>query len=316
MSEFLAANIWPDALVERSIFGTDNPAEIWAHVRSVVPEAVDCFHVGVSVGALFGVVLADGRRVALKVHRDGRAAYLEAMQFVQEHLWRRGFPCPRPLGRRGAATLEEWCDEGGYRDAHEPEVRRALASALVDLIRCTDELGRVRGMRREFFPRGEGALWPVPHNVLFDFEATAPGAEWIDEIALSAKPIRDAGAGRRVIAHGDWSVKHFRFDGVTPTVVYDWDSLNTDFEPLFVGVAAATFVYTEHLPVRLWPSLEEAQAFLDDYETARGVAFTAAERRAAGASATYTSAYSARCVHAVGGDARRLPLEDFADAFL
>ena len=119
-----------------------------------------------------------------------------------------------------------------------------------------------------------------------------------------------------MIAHGDWTVKHIRFDRLRPTVVYDWDSLYTDFEPIYAGGSAATFTYTEHLPVKRWPSAEEAGAFLDEYELARGDPFTTAERRAARAAAVYGRAYSTRCVHALGGDASSMDLDEFAEAFL
>jgi hypothetical protein len=316
LSEFIAERIWPEARIERSIFGTDDPQAIWAQVLEACPDAVECFVFEVSVGALFGLRLRDGSRIALKVH-VGRVEprYLEAVQRVQEHLSERGFPCPRPLGVRERVTLEEWRDDGVYRDAHEPEVRGVVAGQLAELFRLTDELQPPPGLEPYFAPP-DAPIWPVPHNVLFDFEATAGGAEWIDEIAVATKPVRDARVGRLVIGHGDWTVKHFRFDGLRPTVVYDWDSLNTDFETVFVGNSAATFTYTEHLPVSVWPTVEEAAAFLDEYEQARAEPFTPEERAAARAAAVYSRAYAARCGHAVGKDATRMQLHEYADAFL
>jgi hypothetical protein len=315
VSEFIAERLWPGAAVERSIFGTDDPDEIWRQALDLCPDAAECFAFEVGVGALFGLRLRDGSRVALKVHRKRDAHSLEAVQRVQAHLFARGFPCPEPLGVRGSATLERWCDEGVYRDAHDPAVRRVIARYLVRLFRLTRELQPLPGME-PFFPPPHGPLWPTPHNVLFDFETTAAGAEWIDEIAQGAKPLRDARVGALVIGHGDWTVKHFRFDGLRPTVVYDWDSLNTDYETIFVGGSGASFTYTEHVPVALWPTVTEARAFLDDYERERERPFTLEERRAARAAAVYSRAYAARCTHAVGKDARQMWLEEYADAFL
>jgi hypothetical protein len=316
LSEFIAEKLWPDARVERSIFGTDDAHAIWAQVLAACPDAVECFAFEVSVGALLGLRLRDGSRIALKVH-VGRVEprYLEAVQLVQEHLSARGFPCPKPLGVRERVTLEEWRDDGVYRDAHDPEVRGVVAGQLAELFRVTDELQPPPGLEPYFAPP-DAPLWPVPHSVLFDFEATAGGAEWIDEIAAAAKPVRDARVGRLVIGHGDWTVKHFRFDGLRPTVVYDWDSLNTDFETVFVGNSAATFTYTEHLPVSVWPTVEEAGAFFDQYEQARGEPFAPEERTAARAAAVYSRAYAARCGHAVGKDATRMQLREYAEAFL
>lgn len=315
MSEFIAERIWPGAPIERSIFGTDDPEEIWAIAREACPDAVDCFAFEVSVGALFGLELRDGSRIALKIHLEDDPPYLEAVQRLQAHLFDHGFPCPRPLGVRGRATLEEWRDEGGYRDAHDPPVRTVVAEHLALLFRLTEELQPLAGMEL-YVPSGEQPLWGKPHNVLFDFDATASGAEWIDDIARAAKSVRDSRGGRVVIGHGDWTVKHFRFDGLTPTVIYDWDSADTGHETIFVGNSAATFTYTEHMPVEIWPTVKEASAFIDDYERARGRPFDSEERRVVQVAAVYSRAYSARCTHAVGKDAQAIQLEEIADAFL
>jgi hypothetical protein len=316
VSEFIAEHMWPEGRVERSIFGTDEPGEIWKRVVELCPDAAECFAFEVSVGALLGLVLADGARVALKVHVDRvREDYLEAMQAVQRHLWRRGFPCPRPLGVRGRATLEQWRDEGEYLDAHDPSVRRVLAELLARLVHAAHDLDPSPALLPSL-PRSGKPLWPEPHNVLFDFEATAHDAGWIDEIATAAQSRRDAGTGELVIGHHDWTVKHVRFDGLRPTVVYDWDSVSADLEPAFAGGSAATFTYTEHFPVERWPNVEEAQAFIEDYERARGRPFTPAERVTARAATVYTRAYTTRCAHALGEDAHSRHLEEYARELL
>jgi hypothetical protein len=300
---------------KRSIFGTDDWEEIWRQVREVCPEAEDCFTFEVSIGACFGLRLRDGSRIALKIHAQRfDLAYLAAVQRVQAHLIARGFPCPRPLGVRGRATLEEWVDAGEYRDAHDPAVRRVMAEYLARLVELATELHPLEGM--EPYRPADRPLWPVPHWPIFDFEATAAGAEWIDEIASRARAIQDANAERTVIGHGDWSVKHFRFAGLKPTVIYDWDSLNADFEAIFVGSAARSFTYREEPDGELWPSLEETLAFLDEYEEARGEPLTAEEMRATHAAAVYSRAYSARCAHAVAGDPGRAQLEELAASLL
>jgi hypothetical protein len=302
----------------RDVLGTVDPDEIRARVRELEPETVEIFYFAASVGALFGLALGDGSRVALKVHkRYGDGVYFNEMQQIQTVLADAGFPAPRPLGLRRDATIEAWLDDGAFRDAHEPDVRRAMARELVRF----HELATGSGLRprRPFFPLGDEALWPVPHNVLFDFEATRDGAEWIDDIARAVKPMRESGHGTEVVGHTDWSAKHLRFDGALQlTAVYDWDSVNTDLEPVLVGNAAGSFTYTEELPceVFLWPSAEESIAFMDEYEASRGVPFTSAERRSAHAACVYLRAYAARCGHAFGADARRSGLESFAEGLL
>ena len=300
------------------MLGTLDPEAIRARVRALDPEAGEIFFFGASVGALFGIRRTDGTRVAMKVHKLHRdEKYYDAVQMVQAALAETGFPAPRPLGRQGLVTWEEWLDAGDFRDAHEPDVRGAMAGALARFLELADAVGP--RPRRPFFPVGGEALWPVPHNALFDFDATVDGAGWIDEIAAAAKPLRDAAVGREVLGHTDWSAKHLRFDeDLRPTAVYDWDSLDTQREPVLVGSAAGSFTYTEELgdEVELWPTAEESLAFISDYEDARSTPFSEAERRAARAACVYLRAYAARCGHAHTGDARASGLEAFAEALL
>ena len=298
------------------MLGTGDAEEIRAVARRCEPETEEVFFFRASVGALFGVRRRDGSRVAVKVNKLFRdPSYFEELQRLQGALVAAGFPAPRPVRCDGAVTVDEWLDTGSFRDAHEPAVRTAMAATLARFV----ELATATGLRpRREFLRPAGALWPKPHNVLFDFEATAAGAEWVDELARAAVAASEP-CGREVVGHTDWSAKHLRFDeSLRPTALYDWDSITVDREPVVVGTAAASFTYTEELdhPVVLWPSLEEALAFVDDYERARGVAFDAAERRAVGAACVYLRGYAARCTHAVGGDARLLALDEFAAALL
>jgi Phosphotransferase enzyme family len=306
---------YPGSPVVLAVLGSNDPAAIRAVARRYEPEPAEIFFFAVSVGAVFGLRLRDGSRRALKVNvLFDDPAYFAEVQELQRALRRAGFPAPLPLRREGTTVVEEWLDRGEFRDAHEPAVRAAMARELVRFVELASESGH-RPRRR--FLRPQGALWPRPHNALFDFEGTAAGAEWIDEIARAARAVPEA--GDEVVGHFDWSAKHLRFDdGLCATAVYDWDSVSTDTEPAVVGTAAASFTYTEELavPVALWPSLAEARAFVDDYEHERGRLFSGPERAAAGAACVYLRAYAARCVHAVGGDADASGLDSFAAALL
>ena len=134
-----------------------------------------------------------------------------------------------------------------------------------------------------------------------------------------AKRLRETCDGPEVVGHTDWSAKHLRFDErLQPTALYDWDSLDTQPEPLLVGTAAGSFTYTEELEHEVfpWPSVEESLSFLDEYESARGTRFSQVERRAAEGACLYLRAYAARCGHAVGDDVRHASLAELADAVL
>ncbi|HEU5363156.1 MAG TPA: hypothetical protein VFU56_07415 [Gaiellaceae bacterium] len=304
---------YPASPVILDVLGTLDPDEIRAVARRYEPETEEVFFFAASVGALFGVRRHDGSRVAIKVNTLFRdPTYFAEVQRLQSALSAAGFPAPAPVRRAGTVTVDEWLDEGAFRDGHEPEVRRALARSLHEFV----ELATATGIRpRREFLRPADALWPKPHNALFDFEATAAGAGWIDEIACVARAV--PAAGGEVVGHSDWAAKHVRFDtALRPTAVYDWDSVDTELETRSVGGAAGSFTYTEELsqPVGRWPSPEESAAFVADYEEARGEPFSAPEYRAVTAARVYLLAYAARCHHAVGGDTRDQRLEEHAAA--
>lgn len=304
---------YPGSPIVLDVLGTDDAEEIRARALELEPDGVEVFYFAASVGALFGVRRRDGSRVAVKVNTLFRdPAYFADVQRVQAVVRAAGFPAPRPIRSVGAVTVDEWLDDGAFRDGHDPDVRRALAETLVRLV----DLATASGVRpRRAFLWPEGSTWPKPHNALFDFAATTAGAEWIDEIGARALLPR---TGREVVGHSDWAAKHVRFDDeLRPTAVYDWD-LNTECEPVVAGSAAGAFTYTEelHHRVRRWPTPEESLAFLDDYERAHGARFTAEERRLAQAACVYVIAYSSRCHHSIGGDPADMHLAAFADELL
>lgn len=311
---------WDDPpSVEPAVFGTADPRAIAAQVEAFCATR---FGAGIgrplfyqsSVGAAFGLVLTDGRRVVVKAHQAGVAPeYLRAVQTVTRHLAGAGFPCPAPLLAptplgHGLATAEACVDDGECCDPHQPWVRRAMAETLArQLLLARDFIaltGLTAGLAAGDLP--PAVLWPTPHSALFDFVATATGAEWIDEIAWRARRLLAAPAGEPAVGHCDWSGKHFRFVAGQVRMIYDWDSLRVAAEPVIVGRAAHAFTAMYDTPwegkVPTAPSFEEVLAFIAEYEVARGAPFTAAERRTCGAACAYSLAYSARCSHA--GDPR------------
>lgn len=303
----------PDSPVVLDLLGTLDAERIRARVHELDRCADEVFFFATGVGAVFGLLRSDGTRVAMKLHKlFTDETYLDEVQRVQGRLAEVGFPAPRPLGRQDLVTWEEWIDEGAFRDAHEPDVRAAMAHALARF----HALATATPARpRRPFLRPANALWPKPHNVLFDFDATSAGAEWIDEIGRAARRVDVVGS--EVVGHTDWSAKHLRFDdALRVTAVYDWDSVTTDVEPVLVGTAAGSFTYTEELehPIEKWPDAGEAIAFIGEYERERRQPFTRDERRTALAACVYLRAYAARCQHAFAGDARATGLGEFAAA--
>ncbi|HZU02880.1 MAG TPA: phosphotransferase, partial [Ktedonobacteraceae bacterium] len=260
-----------------------------------------------SQGAVTGVRLEDGRRVVLKVHKPGQSfTFLRSMQEVQHHLVASGYPCPRPVAgpqclARGIAVVEELIDEGFYVDGHDPAIRRMMAEALAQLVQLTNGLVELPGLRATMQRHPViDDLWEQPHNKLFDFVATARGAEWIDDIARQAQhTLNEHSHGEIVLGHRDWAVKHFRFKRGKVRVIYDWDSLACNYEAVLVGDAARGFPMTWHLPTRVSPTREELHAFVDEYQTARGKVFTRSERTLIAASVAFGLAHSARIEHSL-----------------
>jgi hypothetical protein len=255
--------------------------------------------VAVSVGEVHGLALRDGRRVVVKAHRADlfSDAHLAAVQRVQAHLAHAGFPAPRPLvAAVGGVTAETLLEAGEWRDAHDPAVRRALAAGLGRLVALGRLLGEPEGLHDVV--TATARLWDVPHDRRFDFPGTREGAEWIDELAAGARARLRAAAGERVVGHADWRVEHVRFARGEVAAAFDWDSLAVGPEAVFAGWAAHAFTADWSRPgLRCVPTLEEALGFLDDYEAARGAAFTDAERRLARAALVAATAYGARCEH-------------------
>ena len=300
-----AQAVWDDRL-EQDLFGTGEPeaaaAAIEGHVRNGLGEPVEALFYEAGVGAVAGLVLDDGRRVVVKVHRwnvtvDG----LAAMQSVQAHLADGGRPVPRPLlGPRalgtGLATVETFLP-GDRLDGRTPQARRLLAAGLHDLLEGTADLDA--GVPRALWFRPPGAaLYPEPHSVRFDLGATGEGAEWIDAFAEQARTRLDGVTLPDRIGHLDWRSQNLAVDGDRIVAVYDSDAFGRAPEPAVVGNAAAGFCIDWRDDVAdPPPTVEAMRAFVADYEAARGEAFDEEELEALDAANLAMIAYSTRCQH-------------------
>jgi hypothetical protein len=191
------------------------------------------------------------------------------------------------------------------------DTRRAMmAHALAELIGRARPFAGTPGLPG---PRRFDAPWPVPHNVLFDFEGTRAGAEWIDTIGTATAAALEGDRGERVVGHCDWSAHNVRCTPAGVAAIYDGDSLRVDGEPVFAGNAAITCCLDARSGFAFDPpSPEDALAFLDAYEQARGQSFSPAVRRIAQICAVRQIAYIARCQYALRvreGDPNQWPME-------
>jgi hypothetical protein len=233
-----------------------------------------------SQGSVAGVELVDGRRVVVKAHHPKQdLAGLHESVRVQMHLASRGLYAttvcggPAPIGRT-LATVEAFVIGGVTRDGREPAVRVELARSLFAIVEACRPL-------------------VASSSLLSHYLAGSHDDEATDELARAARA-RMQPAGELVIGHGDWRVQQVLFDGDRVVAAHDWISLCKEREPALIGFTAFAFcVDWSRTPVPV-TSLDDARAFVADYEAARGRAFTVDERRLCGALFAYSYAYMAR----------------------
>jgi hypothetical protein len=315
------------ARLAASILGSASAATIAADLDALCRDALgagiqDGLGCAMSVGAVFELALADGREVAIKVHAPGAdAAGLSAAYRVMDALAQAGLPCPRLLAApralgAGLAVIMTRLPSPAEPPL-APEQRRAfMARGLASLVEHATSVDRPPALPGA---RVFASPWPAPHSVLFDFEGSRAGAEWIDAIGAetASRLARDRGAV--VIGHSDWSAHNVRCTERGIAAIYDCDGLRLDGETVFAGNAAIT-ACLDARPGRPFhpPAPEQAIAFLCEYERARARSFSAEERSLIAASAVRQLGYLARCQHALrtrAGDPKQGPMEQMLPRF-
>ncbi len=284
--------------LERATFGTTDPdgvaAAVDAWCRRHLDAAIDHYEFfDSSSGSVHGVALDDGRQIVVKVHRPSVALeYLDALARVQHAFADAAWPAPRPLVRVERIAAETMLGPFPKADAHEPTVRQVLARGLAAFIREARSLDPTGLTHPLTAP--DDALYPSPHSTRFDFEATAAGAEWIDDLARAAKA--RSGAEPLVVAHGDWRIDNVRVVDRRLAAIYDWDSVGLLPETTVIAAAATTFSVDWDRPEgRRFPNADEITAFIAEYEAARGAPL---DHAALDNAMVATLAYGARCEHA------------------
>jgi Ser/Thr protein kinase RdoA (MazF antagonist) len=309
-----------DLPLERLLFGSTEPDRIAEAVdawcRAHLGAAIDHYRFfEASSGSVHGVALTDGREVVVKGHRPAVAAtYLRAVAVVQKALADAAYPAPQPLAgplplRTGHMTAETMLPRGSGADGHAPHVRAALARGLARFVEITRPYTTMFAAVREPMEVADGELYPTPHSPRFDFAATAPGAEWIDELAAAARARLRTRPVTPTVVHGDWRIENLCVDDERVVAVYDWDSVGLATEAVALATAATTFsVDWQQPPGRRFPAPPEIRAFISDYERARGTPLAPDERETLAAAIVAGLSYGARCEHAIANQAP--PVDD------
>ena len=297
----------------KSITGTGDARQLAGLINSFCMEHFNsnvssCHFARLSMGASFGLRLENGQDIFLKISRlrseasENRGYTVEGLtgiSKIQDTLHKTGFPCPavilHPTEYRGAVyTVNEFADVGVQKDAHNPDIRRASARGLAELIGRLGPL-RTLGRFKEVDIYKIDSLYPAPHNPNTDFSRNAEKARWIDEIAVRQKQLITGIDKNVVLGYCDWSMKNMRFIDNKIAMVYDWDSVILQDEYHILATAASTFPMTWDIPVKIVPSQEEAYEFVAEYEQARGGKFSEKEWAKISACVTYYFCYTARC---------------------
>ncbi|MGV4887840.1 hypothetical protein ACSR0Z_14660 [Streptomyces viridosporus] len=278
----------------------DRAVSDWCLEHLGCPVAEHTFTAG-NLSVVYGLRLADGREVVLKIRDDD--ARLVACTWVQRRMWQVGFPCPEPLtgplplGRKvaGAETL---LPEG---EAPEPaDSPRLFAGLLADFVTCAEGFGPQPLLRPApawvHWYHQEDGVWPVPDDRDVDLNAERCSATaWVDELGAAVRErleeVRDAAC---VIGHGDWDGRNVKFRDGRPLAVHDWDSVVHEPEVVIVGQAAAMF---EGGPTGAGASVERTEAFLEEYQIARGRALSDNELQLCWAAGLWVRAFNAKKFH-------------------
>ncbi len=299
--------------IERDVLGTDEPNEIAAIFERFCLERLgaspsDAVFYAASAGCVLGVRLASGDDVVIKAYqRRWEQDFLAAVQAGQERAVRGGLPCPQPLaaptgitpGRPNLAVVESWLPDPGMRPGGSAAARAVSAGGLSRQISLCRQLTGSGRLTRHPLRQSDAGLYGQPHSPLFDFESTAAGAEWIDDLALEARQLRDQDDSTPVVAHTDWSARNVRFDDDGLRAVYDWDSLALVTESTALGQAAMTWSVTADPGGTEFPTMDSALAYMEDYQKRRGASFSRSQLRSARAAAVYVLGYTARCEHSL-----------------
>jgi hypothetical protein len=248
-----------------------------------------------------GLLLADGRRVVLKVR--GRQERLHGCQAVQRAVWEAGIPCPEPLAGPLELAPDEplaWVSAEAWVDADEVRVPEPAfyARLLAEITTAAPAVDDVPSLEPTvpwlWFDHDDPArAWPPPasdrwdpHRIEADLPPFALDAARRSRARLLAD---DVGALPVVVTHGDLSGINTRWWDDERCVVHDWDSVVALPEAVVAGSTAGDFA--SHDRTRL-ATLEQTERFLEAYAEARGRPWTAAETEIAYAACAWLAAYN------------------------
>jgi phosphotransferase family enzyme len=256
-----------------------------------------------SVGAVFGIVLESGEPAVLKLfNRNLGHSELSSMHRCLTVAAAHGFPVARQRSEIFEADAGVFAAfygylDGAHRNPHDPPVRRELSRSLAELNAL---LAPLDTGELPLSPGRQEALWPAPQRIWETREIDDEDSRFIAAHGRAAQLALKKSKLPLLATHLDWGVKNIRFRDDAVCAVFDSDSVHAASEAECVGRAAAQFTAQWDIPALLTPTAGEAQAFIDEYQAARGRKFSRTERAVAAAAARYFVAQAARLEHLSG----------------
>ena len=253
---------------------------------------------------VIGVVLADDREVVIKIRPPSQRH--SSTTEIQRHLHASGYPCPdvlagpEPYGTR-VATAESYAPtHGPSPDPPPPEPTAHLLAALVEAAPPADRFPVLNPAPPWIrWDHAGPRLWPWPDDLHLDMNSRS-GPEWIDETAQRIRTRLVADNSSPVIGHSDWEAHNLDWDGSTPVLVHDWDSLAIRPEAAIAGAAAT--VYPSNDTTVVAATIEQTGAFLDAYWRVRPAQWSSKADQVAWCAGLWVITYNAK-KEIVGGGA-------------
>jgi hypothetical protein len=294
--------------IEGHLLGAIDSAEISSRIEAMVSAELGAIEIALfyktSVGIVVGFRMASQLEVVVKIISWGVSEdRLLEIHKVQNYLANAALAAPRSLFGpvrlgNGFAFIEEM-RAGNEGDGFDEDVRRNVAFGLRRFVNAAQPMvGRVNVGRPLVLRNDYKSLWPEPHDLNFDFQATTDGAQWIDEYGVQARQALNGATGELALGHFDWRVQNLAFREKEIVAIYDWDSVGLAPEAVIVGCAAASFSSTwVRRDVDTLPTVQLMRSFVEFYEEARGKSFDDGERELIDAANLWLCAYGARCQH-------------------
>ena len=275
--------------------GVDGAFDQWCLDRlGSVP--VETFFAARSMSQVRGVVLADGRRVALKL----REASGRVLACADAHRAARaaGVDCPELLAGPEQLTGGVWLSAEEWRPDGSPVAPEDAAAHYAALLH--DLVGALAGFEPALFDppppwahydhRAQGRVWPPAASEEWDPESPRVPPE-LRRLAAAARERLLAEDLPLVVAHSDLNGLNVRW--APQPIVHDWDSLAGRPESVLAGILAVNHV---ELPgERQITTIADTDRTLELYQATRP--FSQTETEVAWAAGIWVAAYNAAFEH-------------------